>query len=528
MSRFVVPNQPNLNQGDVIPGEPFLVRDLRSTHPYYADEWSEWTFLTAAYEGVRQLVDIGVVKQHEREDDPAFLRRMTELYGLNYSRAVIDLVNHYLFKKEPTREIPKQLAEDPAWIAFLDDCNLYGDKFGDLLADQARWSSVMGHVGFLIDKPLLAAESKQQELAQGIYPYISVYHPPAILDWEYARDITGRPRLSFIKLLDDSDGTNTYRFWWQDHWELWREPESEEEPSEEAEAVKIGEGENPLGEIPFVWLHNLSGRFFPLGVSDIHEIARIDLSIIRDLSQISEIAGFNAFPVLMAPMLEEGLETQDDIGPTAVIEFDPENPQAKPSWLVPAAEGVLRALWEGIKQKGEECYRIANAGGLHAVDTASVAKSGTALSAEFQQLNAKIVQKAVNVEKTENMILYFWLRWQNLEQLIEESAIIRARDYDVHNLSQDLADALTAKAVVRSTTFKQEVEKVQARNVLPTADDETMEQIDTEIMEAERDLPELYTTNAQEPATQAAEPGGAPKANPFIADGSEEPTEDEE
>jgi hypothetical protein len=506
MASFVVPNQPELQIGDITPADIYLVKDLRAAHEDYANEWMEWTFLTAVYEGVRQLVEIGVVKQHEREEDAAFLRRMTELFGLNYSRAVVDLVNFYLFKKEPARILPPAMSADEAWQAFMDDCNHYGDSFPDFLADQARWASVMGHVGFLVDKPNLQLGTRAEERNLGIYPYLSAYHPPSILDWQYKRDQTGRPRLVYLKLRDDDGG---YRLWWQDRWQLWEEPEVD--APEEAEAVLIEEQENPLKEIPFVVMHNLRGRRWPMGVSDIHEIGRIDLSIIRELSQISEIIGFNAFPLLLAPMMEEGSETQDEVGPTAVIEFDPDHPEAKPEWMQPVAEGVIRAIWEGIEKKGREIYRIANVGGLQQVDTATVAKSGTALSAEFQQLNSKIVMKAVNVEKAENQILYFWMRWQGLDAQIPEAEIKRSRDYDVSSLSQDLADALTAKTIVRSDTFKQEVELRVAQAVLPDEDDETLAVIEGEIRSADRTPAAFGLPEGQEPGNPRPEEDEEPE-----------------
>lgn len=477
----------NTNNQDVIEGKTFLNADLHKTHDLYEDNQNEWAFLNAMYDGIRMIVELGLIGAHEREDVESYSRRISELFGLNYSRAVVDLVTFYLFKKEPTRTLPDALANDSAWAAFLSDCNLYGDSFADFMADRGRWAAVQGTMGFLIDKPPMAAENKAQERDLGIYPYIASYFPSSILDWYYERDATGRPRLTFLKLKDDDD---TYRIWYPDRWETWIQATDEDGTplGDEAEATLLASGVNKLGEIPFVWLHNVRGRDWPIGVSDIHEIGRIDLSIIRDLSQLSEIVGYNAFPMLLAPALEDGEAPLDEVGSTAILEFDPENPQAKPEWLTPAAEGVIKAILLVIEQKGREIYRIANAGGLQQVDTATVAKSGTALSAEFQQLNAKIVQKAVNVEKAENQILYFWLRWQGMDELIPESKIERSRDYDVHNLAQDLADAMTAKTIVRSETFRQEVEKSVARATLPQLEDDVMQKIEDEIEEPPEEI----------------------------------------
>lgn len=493
---FSVPNQPNIDPANVTPADAYTVRDMRATHPKYADNWTEWVFLTASYEGVRQLVRLGVIKKHEREDTSTFVRRMSELYGFNFPKIVVELVNFYLFKKEPKRTIPEQLSNDWAWKAFLKDCNRCGEPFSDYIADQARWAAVMGHVGFLVDKPNYNADNRAEEKRLGIYPYLSAYHPPAILDWEFERDLTGKYVLTYLKLKENTeDGINRYRLWWLDEWRLYEEPTdgitddqtlfSGDEPVRLIEA-----GPNRLGEIPFVFMNNLKGRNGVIGVSDIHEIARIDLSCIRDLSQINEIVGYNAFPMLLAPMYEEDEPAQDDAGPRVVYEFDPDKPNAKPEWMIPAAADSLEAIWNGIDRKAREIYRIANAGGLQAQGSPSVTKSGVALAAEFQQLNAKIIQKAVNAEQAENQILYFWLKWQRMEQYTGKARIERSRDYDVHNLAQDLADALTAKTIVRSKTFQAEVEKNVAKAVLPTADDRTMIQIESEI-----DAPRISSMN---------------------------------
>ena len=81
-----------------------------------------------------------------------------------------------------------------------------------------------------------------------------------------------------------------------------------------------------------------------------------------------------------------------------------------------------------------------------------------------------------------------------MDKYIPESRIERPRDYDVHTLSQDLADALTAKTVVPSRTFKNEISKNIARSMLPNINDEQMQVIVHEI-ESE---PELVLPAADE------------------------------
>jgi len=485
---YVMPNQPNISTEPIIPAETLLVKDLRATALEYANNIIEYMFLMATYEGVRSLVDLGVIKQHERESDENYIRRVSELFGFDYTRSIVDLFTFYLFKKPGTAHLPEALTTLPEWQAYTSDCNLMGDSLEEFLPDQTRYASIYGLVGYLVDKPRGESQTLADERKRGVYPYLCAYHPTAILDWSWDKDeVTQRPYLSYLKLLDD-DGT--YHLWWPDRWQIWAEPDTADNENsaitEEQEAVLVAEDANPLGEIPFVWQYNLRSRIAGIGVSDVHEVARIDVSIIRDMSQISEITNYAAFPMMRKPMMEAGEEVQDDVGPTSILEFNPELGMAgKPDWLKAEVSGPVQSILNVIAKKVAEIYRATNAGGLTATETSKAAKSGMALQAEFQFLNANIVRKAVNLEKAENNILRLWLKWMNLDRLIPDAHYERPRNYDVQNLAQDLENMMTAKTIVPSVTFKQEMSKNTARAMLPGAEDALLQEIDGEIEENE-------------------------------------------
>ena len=491
------------------------LKDLRKTHPNYADMIAEWNLCISSYDGIRSLIEIGAINRHERESLDNYTRRLSELFSFGYSRSVVDLFNFYLFKKPFTVTVPEKLASNISWYRFIDDCNLFGDSLDSYLADQGRYASIYGHIGFLVDKPTATAENIEQEIARGIYPYISAYHPPAILDWQYAADDTGRPQLVYLKLRDD-DGN--YRLWWRDLFQVWAEKEDDDGGGKRTsdskdDAVLLAEGPNPLGVIPFVFLINTKSRAYPIGISDISEIARIDLSIVRDFSQIGEITNYAAFPMMRKPFVEVSVgsqgtvntDQQDDAGPGAILEFDPQHPESKPDWLAAEVAEPVNAILATVTRKVAEIYRAANSGGLTATEGSTDAKSGVALTAEFQLLNAKLVRKAAEIERCMREIVRHWLRWIGMAELFDEVVVEAPRSYDVPNLAQDLANALTAKTVVRSQIFRQEVEKGVARQVLPNADDETMAEIDAEI-EAEP-----KPTGAELFLGKAARPIGAVK-----------------
>jgi len=383
-----------------------------------------------------------------------------------------------------------KLKTDPAWDLFQSDCNLYNDGFDDFLTEQSRYSSIEGHVGIMVDRPSVQLSNRREELEAGVYPYLSAYLPPAILDWEYERDEYNRPYLSYLKLIDD-DGK--YRLWWQGVWEIWELPIQDEDDldmtgnlTQESKAVLYKKGKYDLKEIPFVWLVNIKSKKRPIGVSDIHEVAKLDVSILRNNSQGEEVISYAAFPMMRKPYKETkpgavSAPGNDDVSVQVILEFDPENPDSKPDWLESRVAEPIQAILGWIERKVEEIYRVVNAGGMASTEISSDAKSGLALKTEFQLLNSALVRKAKNLEKTEKQIIKYWLAWQKQEEYYDKITIERSRTYDVEDLAADLENVLTAGLIVKSKKFNDKMQKNIVRAMLPAADENEIKEIDDEI-----------------------------------------------
>jgi hypothetical protein len=513
------------------------VNDLKSTNQVYKDNINEWRFLLACYEGPKELVRLGYLERNERESIANYKRRLKEAYGFNYSKSVVELFNFYLFNRPVKRDMGP-LGNDEAWKEFFNDCNLYGDDYDSFFYDMSRYAGIFGHVGILVDKSSKQYSSRQEEIADEVYPYLAGYFPTNILDWEFKRDENNRPYLAYLKLLDD-DGV--YRLWWPDKWETWMIPEettpavtgpgaSEAARSgsagvttiisgDDRDAEKIAEGQNPLEEIPFVILYNAKSKMVPIGVSDIHDIGRIDTSILRNLSQGEEIISYAAFPMMRKPMQEAGApSTTDEVGVTAILEFDPEHPESKPDWLNAEVQAPLSAILEWISKKIAEVYRASNAGGMASTEIQTEARSGVALRSEFQLLNAKLAGKAGHLEHAEKKLLDFWLDWQEQEEMRSEITIERSRQYDVENLATDLQNALTANSLIKSKTFSKQLQKAFVRIMLPSLEIKQYQEIDKEIDEYEPVTPHFLTDDE-------LNAGGGPNTN---RENEEEEEEDQD
>jgi len=469
-------------------GVKLTVGDLRETHYLYQDNIDEYKFLLAAYEGIREIVKLGKIKKHERESQESYDKRIEEIYSFEYTKAIIDLLNFYLFKKPVTRKLGT-LEGDSKFQAFLEDCNLYQESFDSWLFEQNRYSSIEGMIGVLVDKSSKQYENQKEEIEAGVYPYVSSYFPTNIYDWVYDRDEANRPFLAYLKIYDD-DGQ--YRLWWVDKFEIWEEPEPIDEKdliTPQSTAQKIAEGINPIGEIPFVWMQNIKHRKKPLGMSDVHGVARIELSIIRNLSQGEEVIDYAAFPMMRKPnkeYLPDGPipgDSLDETGVKAVLGFDAEHPESKPDWLEAKVREPIDAILSWILRKVDEIYRTVNVGGMAGTEISKSAKSGIALRTEFQMLNSLLVRKAINLEKAEEKIIYFWLKWEDQANLLDNVSIERERKYDVEDLASDLENILTSSIIVKSQKFQKEIQKLATKQVLPAASEEIISEIYDEIDE---------------------------------------------
>jgi hypothetical protein len=455
--------------------------ELVSTHEIHKDNVNTWIFLGSAYNGGDEFLRLSLEK-HPRESQDNWVARVKDGFAFNYAAIVVDLFSFYLTEKAPDRSNMGRLLNDPFWKMFLRDCDLSNTNFDEFLIESQRTASIYGTMGVLVDKARSSiGMTRKAALKKGIYPYCSSYILPNILDWRYDRDEeTNRPELAYLK-LKDNDGK--YIIWSTDSWEMWR-------IDDKKIPVLEAQGENALGEIPFVWLHNIRNPNNPfIGVSDIKEIARINASIIRNLSCGEEVIKFAGFPMLRLPQSADGQEeTEKVVGHTSVLQFNPEHGnEGKPDWLESAIREPIESIMEWIDRKIGEVYQMSHLSGIHAHEKSDQVRSGVALRYEFQQLGRVLAKKSVNLTEAELSIIRLWLKWQNQSDMYEEINIYRTKDFSVDDLNQNLQNLTIARTLSPSITFKREVAKMVAKKNLPDATTELLVQINKELDEAEDD-----------------------------------------
>jgi len=362
----------------------------------------------------------------------------------------------------------------------MKDCDLNKTDFDYFLNEAQKVASTYGSSGILVDKAASVASNREEEVGEGIYPYCALYTLPNILDWNHRKDPkTNRPILEYLKLKDFDE---TYLIWWEHKWERWEIKKSDPNLTSET-AIMISHGENRLGEIPFTWLPNIRNPLNPyVGISDIKEISRITASIMRDLSCGDEIIKYAGFPMLLMPMENaDGKESDDIVGVTAVLEFDPEQPNSKPAWLESAIAEPIDAILKWISRKILEIFQMSHLSGVHAHEKSDQVRSGVALRYEFQQLGRVLSKKAENLTETEFNIIRFWLKWQGKEDLFDNIKISRSKEFSVDDLSEDLNNQIAALKIVPTPLFHKAIAKQVATKVLRDTKDTLMEDVMNEI-----------------------------------------------
>jgi len=481
--------------------------ELLLKHKDYIANIKAWNFCEASYEGGDRFVNL-VIKQHTRESSDNFEKRKSDSIYVNFPKEIVDIFSFYLTEKPVLRRLGS-LDKNNLWSIFKDDCDLEGTNFDVYMNTQGVLAAVYGSVGVLVDKPMgrkdTDIKTRQDEIQNKLYPYCANYTLPNIFDWDHVRDpATGRRVLVFLKLREDNDDITR---WYPDHWERWRFPETED--GKELDPIKIASGVNRLGEIPFVWIPNLKHLSKKdIGLSDITEISKVAASIMRNFSHGEEVIEWAAFPMLLEPWEPDDSDTPggggkySEAGPSAVKEFDPDNPQAKPEWLASEVLEPIQAVKDWIDKKIDLIFQMAHLEGVHAVEKSKEARSAVALRLEFNQLWSVLSKKAENLNEAELKIIWYWLKWQNETDLYDQIEISRSKDFSVDDLSQSLYNIKESMKMVVSRTFNKLSQKKIVKMVLPDTAPNDMEIIHNEIELNSEDI-EIFQDLGKQDARQA-------------------------
>ena len=136
-------------------------------------------------------------------------------------------------------------------------------------------------------------------------------------------------------------------------------------------------------------------------------------------------------------------------------------PNLKPYLLQPSGQN-LQAIMDSITKKVESINRIAHTGSVRT--TKQAVSSGIALQTEFELLNARLSEKADNLQLAEEQLFKLYADFQNTKF---EGEINYPETFNIRDFAADLMFYQQAKAInVQSPTLVKEIDKEIARAVV--------------------------------------------------------------
>ena len=416
---------------------------ITSRHYAYSDLQDRWQFLLESYMGGEMYRDGGHLTRYVLETAAEYDARLQSTPLDNHCKSVISVYISFLFREPAFRELGS-IGNNPQIDSILDDSDLDGRSFDSFMKEAAIWASVFGHSWILVTQPSAEAQTAADQVAQGIRPYLNLLTPLVVTDWQWTRLANGRYELSEFKYIEDVNGSvSTFRCWYPDYIETYV-VDHENKTVELTEVVP-----NELGRIPAVLVYNQRSQIRGIGISDIDDIADMQRSIYNELSEIEQAERLGGHPSLVKTP-----DTQVGSGAGSIIEV-PENldPGLKPYMLT--ADGTpINMMYESIKNRVAAIDKMANTGGVRATETRTL--SGVAMEVEFQLLNARLSEKADNMELAEEQVwrliaAYLGSEWNGM--------IEYPGSFNIRDTGREFQQLQTARAITQDTGLIAEIDR---------------------------------------------------------------------
>ena len=435
------------------------------THKDYQETINNWEYYIRSYNGGYDYMIGQYLNRYNLELDNEFNQRLANTPCDNHCKNIIQIYSSFLFRVRPSRDFGS-MQDEPSLESFLKDADLEGNNLNSVIKQAQNYASIYGHCFMILDKPNVTTNTRAEELEQDIRPYLSIVTPENVLDWNFKRELNGKYTLDYLKIREevDKDGGTYMRMWYLDRVDTVYLKDDRSEPT------LIDTVDNMIGKIPAVILYNSKSHKRGIGQSDLTDIADLQKAIYNEYSEMEQLIRLTNHPSLVKTP-----SVNASAGAGAVIEMPDElEPNLKPYLLQPSGQN-LTAIMDSINNKVESINRIAHTGAVRT--TKQAVSSGIALQTEFELLNARLSEKADNLQIAEEQLFRLYALFQNATF---DGEINYPDSFNIRDYASDLIYFQQAKAMsIRSPTFSKDVDKEIARAVVD--DDEKLNIIFVEI-----------------------------------------------
>jgi hypothetical protein len=398
-----------------------LLTSTNLLHQRYRDNWE---YLLNSYMGGIEYSRGNYLTKYVNETANEYTARIAATHLENHCKSVISTYISFLFRTPPERDFDRN-GESFELEMFLRDADMDGRSFDAFMKEVSVWASVFGHCWVLVVKPNVGAVTLADEQQQGVRPYVNLITPLTVSDWNWRRNLNGSYELDYFKYIEDAnDSTSTIKEWYLD--KIITSVINHKNRELQEQFVEV----NGLGKIPAVLSYNHRSPVRGIGVSDISDIARAQQAIYNLTSECEQSVRINGHPALVKTVGSEA-----SAGAGAIINMEDNlDPGLKPYMLAVSTD--IQSIFTAISHVTDSIDKMANTGSVRSTESRRM--SGVAQEQEFQLLNAKLSEKADNLELAEEQIWQYWFEYMGQQWMGEieypGSFSIRDTQADVEKL----------------------------------------------------------------------------------------------
>ena len=395
----------------------------------YNDQKARWEFYLESYQGGEEYRRSSHLTKYVNESDNEYHARLYATPLDNHCRSVVSVYTSFLFRESPERDM-NSLVYDPMLEDFMDDADLDGRSLDQFMKEVSIWSNVFGHCFILVSKPNIGAVTRADELASGVRPYASLLTPLVVMDWHWARNPLGRYTLDMIKYVEDVNGDEqVIKMWTPQEIVTWTVDTQEQKITGELREV------NGLGKVPAVVAYGNRGPIRGVGVSDLSDIADHQKKIYNEYSEVEQSIRLNGHPTVVKT---PDVEMSAGAGSIALMP-DGLDPALKPYMLNVSTD--ISAIYTSIAASVDAIDKMANTGAIRATQARTL--SGVAMRTEFELLNARLSEKADNLELAEEQM---WDLYAEYQGLVNDSEIKYPGSFNIQDELHELQKLQVAKS----------------------------------------------------------------------------------
>ena len=403
---------------------------LASTHWLYMRNRDRWEFLYNSYAGGEEYRQAGYLTKYVLETPGEYQARLNNTPLDNHCQSTIATYVSFMFREHPERDLADwQYMSDVE--DFLKDCDMEGRSLDAFMKQVSIWSSVFGHSWVIMTKPFIGQQTAADEVAMGVRPYVNLLTPLVVSDWRWERQPNGHYELSYFKYVEEViDKITIVKEWTRETIKTY------EMDDVKKEAVLRDEELNMLGKIPCVLVYNQRGITKDLGVSDITDIADVQRQIYNLQSENEQAIRLDGHPSLVVPPT-----AQLGSGAGAIIQLtEGSDPGLNPYYLESGGTSVGN-IHNSIDKLVDAIERMSFTSGVRT--TKSQTSSGVALETEFQLLNAKLAEKADQLELAEEKIWNLFGLYQGRTWMGE---VDYPDSFNIRDEQREISQLVSAKA----------------------------------------------------------------------------------